>query len=60
MFDLFLGLRQDIEGESQNEEEIMGSQPTFGPLLVFWEYVMGKGCWTIGLPMLRPTFVMYK
>jgi hypothetical protein len=29
MFDLFLGLRQAVEGRAQGEEEIMGSWPLF-------------------------------
>jgi hypothetical protein len=42
------------------EADIMGSRSTFGALLGFWVNVMGKGCRPMGLPMLRPIFVMYK
>ena len=29
MFDLFLGLRQAVKGEAQDEAKIVGSQPLF-------------------------------
>jgi hypothetical protein len=35
MFDLFLGLRQVVEGGVQDEVEIVGSQPLLGPFLGF-------------------------
>jgi hypothetical protein len=34
MFDLFLGLRQAVEGGAQVEEEIAGSWPLFRDFLV--------------------------
>jgi hypothetical protein len=42
MFDLFLGLRQDVEGEAQVKEEIVGSQSLLG-IFGFWAYVTGMG-----------------
>jgi hypothetical protein len=54
------GLRQPVKYGAPGEVEIMGSRFTFGPLLGFWVNVMGKGCRPVGLPTLRPTFVMYK
>ena len=54
MFDLFLGLRQAVEGGAQDEAEIIGSRPTFWSFLGFWDYVMGLGCQPMGLPMLGP------
>jgi hypothetical protein len=47
MFDLFLGLRQDVEGGAQNEAEIVGSRPFLG-LFGFWDYVTGMGMSTHG------------
>jgi hypothetical protein len=35
MFDLFLGLRQAVEGGVQDEAEIMGSRPLFRAFLGF-------------------------
>jgi hypothetical protein len=35
MFDLFLGLRQAVEGGAQDEEEIAGSWPLFRAFLGF-------------------------
>jgi hypothetical protein len=29
------------------------------PFLGFWEYVMGRGCWPMGLPMFRPILYVY-
>jgi hypothetical protein len=50
MFDLILGLQQAFEGGAQDEAEIAG------PRTLLWirDYVMGMGCWPMGLPMLRP------
>jgi hypothetical protein len=54
MFDLFLGLRQAVEGGAQDEAEIVGSRTPFRALFGIWDYVMGMGCRPMGLPMLRP------
>jgi hypothetical protein len=35
MFDLFLGLRQAVEGGAQDEAEIVGSRPLFRDFWVF-------------------------
>ena len=43
MFDLFLGLRQTVEGGAQDKAEVTGSQPLFKGFLGFWSYVMGMG-----------------
>jgi hypothetical protein len=53
-------LRQPVKDGAPGEVEITESRSTFGPLLGFWVNVMGKGCRPVGLPTLRPTFVMYK
>jgi hypothetical protein len=37
MFDLFLGLRQAVEGGAQDEAEIVGSQPLFRD---FWVFIL--------------------
>jgi hypothetical protein len=50
MFDLILGLRQNIECGAQDEVEITGSQPLFG----IWDYVTIWECRPMGSPMLRP------
>jgi hypothetical protein len=53
----------DFDSLSKMERQTklrLKSRPTFGSLLFFLEYVMGKGCRPMGLPTLRPTFVMYK
>jgi hypothetical protein len=53
------GLRQPVKDGAPGEAEI-GISVHFWALLGFWVNVMGKGCRPVGLPMLRPTFVMYK
>jgi hypothetical protein len=50
MFDLILGLRQAVEGGTQDKAEITGSQPLFG----IGDCVMGMGCRPMGLLMFRP------
>ena len=40
MFDLFLGLRQDVEGGAQVEVEITGSRPLFR---YFWVWGLCNG-----------------
>jgi hypothetical protein len=50
----FLVLRQPVEYGALDEAKIAESRPTFDSLFGFWEYVMGKGCRPVGLPMLRP------
>ena len=40
MFDLFLGLRQAVEGRAQDEAEIAGSRPLLGP---FWDLGLCNG-----------------
>jgi hypothetical protein len=37
-----------------------GISAHFGSFLGFWDNVMGKGYWPVGLPTLRPTFVICK
>jgi hypothetical protein len=56
MFDHF----GDFNSLSKMERQTKRRLRNIGPLLGFWEYVMGKGCRLVGLPTLRPTFVMYK
>jgi hypothetical protein len=42
MLDLFLRLRQAIEGGAQDEAEIMGSRPLLG-IFGIWDYVTSMG-----------------
>jgi hypothetical protein len=42
MFDLFLGLRQAVEGGAQDEVDIAGSRPLFRDFWVL-AYVTGMG-----------------
>jgi hypothetical protein len=44
----YFGTSIAVEGGSQDGAEIMGSWPTFGSILGFWEYVMGLGYWPMG------------
>jgi hypothetical protein len=46
--------------EHPGEAEIVGSRPFCGIFGAFRVYVTGMGCRPMGLPMLRPLFVMYK
>jgi hypothetical protein len=60
MFDHFWDFDSLSKIELQMKQRLRNLDPLLGPFLVFWEYVMGNGCRPMGLPMLRPTFVMYK
>jgi hypothetical protein len=42
MFDLFLGLRQAVEGRAQDEAEIVDLDPLLG-IFGIWDYVTGMG-----------------
>jgi hypothetical protein len=57
----FLGhvdLVWDFDNLSKEERKTKRRSQDLGPLLGlflgFWEYVMGKGCRPMGLPMFRP------
>jgi hypothetical protein len=56
MFDHFWEFDNLLKMECQTKQRLWN----LDPLLGFWEYVMGKGCQPMGLPMLRPTFVVYE
>jgi len=59
MFDLFLGLRQAVEGRAQYEEEIVGPRPLFR---FFWVLVLCNGYGDVD-PWVYPCFgpfLMYK
>jgi hypothetical protein len=49
-----------LKMQCPRKAEIMGSHPFCGIFVDFRVYVMGMGCRPMGLPMLRPLFVMYK
>jgi len=49
-----LGLRQLAKEGAQREVESKEARPVFGSILGFWVDVMGKECWPVGLPTLRP------
>jgi hypothetical protein len=42
MLDLFLGLRQAVEGEAQDEVDIVDLGPFLG-IFGIWDYVTGMG-----------------
>jgi len=48
MFDLFLGLREVVEGRAQVEAEIAGSRPLFREVIGIRVYVTGIGCQPMG------------
>jgi hypothetical protein len=52
MFDLFLGLRQAVEGGAQNQVEIAGSRPLFRDFWVFGIMQRVWGCLPMALPCL--------
>jgi hypothetical protein len=54
MFDLFWDFDRLVEGGAQVEAKIMGSRPLFREVFGIRVYVMGMGCWPMGLPMFRP------
>jgi hypothetical protein len=59
----FLGhvdLFWDFESMSKEEHKTKQRSRDLGPFLGFWDNVTGNGCQPMGLPMLRPTFVIYK
>jgi hypothetical protein len=50
MLDLFLGLRQTVEGGAQDEAKIAGSQP---PFRAFWDLGLCNGHGDVG-PWVYP------
>jgi hypothetical protein len=57
IFDHFWDFDSLLKMECQTKRRLHNLNPLLGPFLGFGEYVMGKGCRPVGLPMLRPTFV---
>jgi hypothetical protein len=55
MFELFLGLRQAVEGRTQVEAEIMGSRPLFRD---FWVLSLCNGYGDVG-PWVYPCLGLY-
>jgi hypothetical protein len=60
MLDHFWDFDNLSKMERQTKRILRNLGTLLGSLLGFGEYVMGKGCRPVGLPTLRPTFVMYK
>jgi hypothetical protein len=56
-FDLFWDFDSLSKMKQQAKKILRKLDPLFGSFLGFWDNVMGKGCWPMGLPMFRPTFV---
>jgi hypothetical protein len=55
MFDLFLGLRQAVEGGAQDEAEIAGSRPLFRD---FWVLGLCNGYGNVG-PWVYPCLGLF-
>jgi hypothetical protein len=60
IFDCFWDFDSLSKMEHNTKQKSWKLDPFLGPLWVFGDNVMGKGCQPMGLPTLRPTFVMYK
>jgi hypothetical protein len=58
--DLFWDFDSLSKEERKTKQRSRDLGPPLGPFLGFWDNVTGKGCRPMGLPMLRPTFVIYK
>jgi hypothetical protein len=54
MFDLFWDFDNLSKMERKMKKRSWDLEPLFGSLSVILEYVMGMGCWPMGLPMFRP------
>jgi hypothetical protein len=60
MFDLFWDFNRLVEDGAPKRSGDRGNSPILWVLGDFRVYVMGMGCRPMGLPILRPLFVMYK
>jgi len=60
MFDHFQDFNKMVEEGTPRQGGDHGILPILWAFWSFRVYVMGMGCWPMGLPMLRPLFVMYK
>jgi hypothetical protein len=59
MFNHFLGLRQAGQRQSAQAKRRSQDIDPFCELFGVRVYVMGMGCWPMGLPMIRPFCNVY-